>query len=683
VALPVRYLRGAAVNIGDVFFAAHLDDKGLGPEAVKAGETLGTTMGQRLSNKLSANIKTGVAAGATAAVASFGLGLLENAARGLGGAIADSIRAASDLNETIQKSHVVFGSSAGDIEAWGKTAATSMGLSENAAIGAAASIGNLLLSTGTSPAKIAPMSKALVGLASDLASFNNISVEDALAKLQSGLVGQERPLRELGVAISAASVDTEAAALGFHKLNGEFSEGEKVQARYALIFQQTATAQGDFARTADQLANTQRILNAEMDDASAKFGKSLTPAVTLLDKGLIQVERGLSDFAVKTEQVGEATGDFVRRGIEGWKQLLGITDTAPAAIDDVSSSLREVGHHAAGTGIGFRDLRTDAEKMAGGFTTAKSTADDLAGSLQRADTAATNFETTLSTKLYGAAISAGRRQELANQLAADEKALKDSKGPTEEVTKARERLRVATLHLAEVEANRNSKQSAIVAAENRVADAQRALTVAQQKGAGAALILKGAIAGDQQALMDIDYEIAKAKGPKALTDQLHAWEKQFKKTNYQAYLAVLALEKLDHVASLLGNVSISVSGGGKGGGLKFATGGSLLPGQHATVGEQGPEDLYNRGGIAVVVPRSPMAGIAGAMAGLEAIRTPTGAGRVASAPASVVEVGPITLYGIGSDVSAGAARGFGQRILDEVANGLRNQTGRGPIRSPA
>lgn len=213
----------------------------------------------------------------------IGLGLLKEGAHAAVGAIEGSIQSASDLNETIQKSSVVFGDSAGDIKKWGEGAATAFGMSENAAIGAAASIGNLLRSTGTAQEQVAPMSKAIVQLAADLASFNNIPMDEALAKLQSGLVGQERPLRELGVAISAASVDTEAANLGFKKLNGTFTEGEKVQARYSLIFKQTGTAQGDFARTSDQLANSQRIVNAEMEDASAKIGTQLTPAVTKVE----------------------------------------------------------------------------------------------------------------------------------------------------------------------------------------------------------------------------------------------------------------------------------------------------------------------------------------------------------------------------------------------------------------
>jgi hypothetical protein len=99
----------------------------------------------------------GLAIGAGAAVATKAMNVLGNAVGDVGQFIGESIQAASDLNETMNKSQVVFGDSSKQMEAFGKTSAKPLGLSENAAVGAAASIGNLLLSTGTAPSKIEPM----------------------------------------------------------------------------------------------------------------------------------------------------------------------------------------------------------------------------------------------------------------------------------------------------------------------------------------------------------------------------------------------------------------------------------------------------------------------------------------------------------------------------------------------
>jgi hypothetical protein len=247
----------------------------------------------------------------------------------------ESVSAASDLNESMSKVGVVFGSSAQQVETWSKTSATSMGLSQQAALEAAGTYGNLAVALGLPPKKAADMSTSLVALAGDLASFNNVPVGDALAALQSGLVGQAEPLRKFGVSISAARVEAEALSMGLAKApvdmakvgaasqrldlaqrglaeaikkHGQNSDGAKralmgvetaqrgvakamaggkvnltdaakAQATYSLIMKDTAVAQGDFSRTSDGLANQQRIAAAQWKDMQATIGQALLPVV--------------------------------------------------------------------------------------------------------------------------------------------------------------------------------------------------------------------------------------------------------------------------------------------------------------------------------------------------------------------------------------------------------------------
>lgn len=221
-----------------------------------------------------------------------GISLYGALGRAIGGAtdfVVDSIAAASDLNETMSKSSVVFGNAAGDIDKWGDTTAKSLGLSKQAATEAAATFGNLFIGLNLGQEKAADMSKALVNLAGDLASFNNIDPEEALQRLRSGLAGEAEPLRRVGVFLSEARVKAKAAALGFQAVHGEFTEGQKVIARYNLILDDTKTAQGDFARTSGGMANQQRILNAELENTSAEFGEKLIPVV-------IQSQHAFIDF---------------------------------------------------------------------------------------------------------------------------------------------------------------------------------------------------------------------------------------------------------------------------------------------------------------------------------------------------------------------------------------------------
>lgn len=188
-----------------------------------------------------------------------------------------AIDAASDLNESISKVGVVFGENAAVIQSWSKTAARSFGISQQQALESAGTFGNLFDAMGMGDAATAEMSTGLVELASDLASFNNIDPTQALEKLRAGIVGETEPLRTLGVNLTAATVEAKALEMGLAASAKEITESDKVTARYALIMESTANAQGDFARTADGLANSQRILKAEMSDAAAALGTMLLP----------------------------------------------------------------------------------------------------------------------------------------------------------------------------------------------------------------------------------------------------------------------------------------------------------------------------------------------------------------------------------------------------------------------
>ncbi len=209
---------------------------------------------------------------------------------GVAGALAgirSAVDAASDLEESQSKANVVFGASVGLVDEFAKESATAVGLSKQAALGFTGTFGNLFVALGVSQTAAADLSTEIVLLGADLASFNNLEVDETLEKLRSGLVGEVEPLRALGINFNAAQVEAKAFALGLVAVGEEASEAAKLQARYALIVEQTGTAQGDFARTSGGLANQQRILVAEFQNAAAVIGAALLP--TILD--LVQTAR--------------------------------------------------------------------------------------------------------------------------------------------------------------------------------------------------------------------------------------------------------------------------------------------------------------------------------------------------------------------------------------------------------
>ena len=215
---------------------------------------------------------------------------------------------ASDLNESISKVGVVFGENADDIRAWSKSAAKSMGISEQAALESAGTFGNLFTAMDIGQEPAADMSKELVELASDLASFNNIDPAEALEKLRAGIVGEAEPLRTLGVNISAAATEQKALELGIWDGVDALTAAEKAQANYALIMEQTSTAQGDFARTSDGMANQQRTLAATFQDTMAMVGQAFVPIIEAI---LPQVTAGLQAFGTWVSDNGPAIGNVL------------------------------------------------------------------------------------------------------------------------------------------------------------------------------------------------------------------------------------------------------------------------------------------------------------------------------------------------------------------------------------
>ena len=282
------------------------------------------------------------------------------------GVAKDSVAAASDLNEQQAKIGVVFGKSAGEIQAWGKTTASSFGISNRAALEAAGVFGNMLVPMGLARPKAAAMSQALVGLAGDMASFNNADPSQVLEALRSGLAGEAEPLRQFGVFLSADRVQAEALSMGLVKVSvdtekvgqarvnvekataklaaaekkhgassleardaqaklataesalqkalggkaAKLTAAQKAQATYNILLKDTKDAQGDVARTSDSLANRERQLGARWEDLQAKLGAKLLPVVNESVGVLLNHGDALGQVAKATAVAAAAYGGY-------------------------------------------------------------------------------------------------------------------------------------------------------------------------------------------------------------------------------------------------------------------------------------------------------------------------------------------------------------------------------------
>lgn len=282
-------------------------------DGLKKGEQTSQTFGDKID---SINRKVGLAFAAMGAAATaMALKFTK-----------DAIGAASDMEETISKVGVIFGDTASEIEKFASTAATNLGQSKQEALDAAANFAIFGKAAGLSGQALVDFSVDFVALASDLASFNNTTPEEAIMAIGAALRGEAEPLRRYGVLLNDATLKAAAMELGIYAGNGALTAQQKILAAQQVILEQTGLAQGDFARTSDGLANSQRQIEAAVKDAQVQLGQALLPVMlelaTFVEMTLVPAlsafidgltgKNGLGDSFTKTQKSAQEWGKRAR-----------------------------------------------------------------------------------------------------------------------------------------------------------------------------------------------------------------------------------------------------------------------------------------------------------------------------------------------------------------------------------
>lgn len=242
----------------------------------------------------------------------------------------ESIQVASDLEEVQNVVDVTFGAAgAKKIEEWATEAGKNFGLTELQAKRYSSTIGAMMKSSGMAEGDIADMSMNLAGLAADMASFYNLDFDTAFSKIQSGMAGMSMPLRQLGIDMTATSLAAFAAAAGFEKEYSDMSEAEQQIIRYQYLMKVTADAQGDFARTSDSYANSQRRLTTGFETLKAQLGEALLPIATSISNaiadllGILTYKPPETAFDVAADSMADAAGEAAQaQGILGYMDKL-------------------------------------------------------------------------------------------------------------------------------------------------------------------------------------------------------------------------------------------------------------------------------------------------------------------------------------------------------------------------
>lgn len=195
---------------------------------------------------------------------------------------AAAVKFASDYNESLNKVDVSFKTSSGQVKEFAKTTLESFGIASGTALDMASSYGDMGTSMGLTTSEAAKMSTSLVGLAGDLASFKNISVDIANTAISAIFTGETESLKKMGIVMTEVNLKQFALNSGIQKNYEQMSQAEKVQLRYNYILSVTKNAQGDFIRTQGGAANQWRIFQESLKQVGAELGQVVLPLFTKL-----------------------------------------------------------------------------------------------------------------------------------------------------------------------------------------------------------------------------------------------------------------------------------------------------------------------------------------------------------------------------------------------------------------
>lgn len=266
----------------------------------------------------------------------------------------------SDLSEVQNVVDVTFPNMSAQVDKFAQSALKASGLSETMAKQYTGTFGAMAKAFGFSEQQAYDMGTALTSLTADVASFYNLSQDEAYTKLKSVFTGETESLKDLGVVMTQTALDSYALANGYGKTTAQMTEAEKVSLRYAFVQQQLSAASGDFARTSSSWANQVRVLKLQIDSLKASIGQGLinlfTPIIQTVNTLLGKLVTLANAFKAFTELI---TGNK-NSGSSGEGQIA----AAGTAATDASAGLQNATDAANSTTSAVKKTGNAAQKAA-------------------------------------------------------------------------------------------------------------------------------------------------------------------------------------------------------------------------------------------------------------------------------------------------------------------------------
>lgn len=305
--------------------------RGIQNVAKRAGDNLKNQIQPQLEGISSMAKKAGVAF-----AAAFGVKKIADFGK-------QCLKLGSDLAEVQNVVDVTFPGMTAQVDKFAKSAAQSFGLSETMAKQYTGTFGAMAKAFGFTERQAYDMGSTLTGLAGDVASFYNLSQDEAYTKLKSVFTGETESLKDLGVVITQTALDSYALANGFGKTTSAMTETEKVALRYRFVQDQLSAAQGDFLRTSDSWANQVKILKLQMQSFMATIGQGLinlfTPVIKVINIVLGKLATLANAFKSFTELITGKKSSGTDSGIAATAEAAGTANEGLEGAADSASNL--------------------------------------------------------------------------------------------------------------------------------------------------------------------------------------------------------------------------------------------------------------------------------------------------------------------------------------------------------
>lgn len=258
----------------------------------------------------------------------------------------------SDLEEVQNVVDVTFTTMSNKVNEFANSAAKNFGLSETMAKQFTGTYGAMAKAFGFTEKSAYNLSTSLTGLAGDVASFYNISQDEAYTKLKSVFTGETESLKDLGVVMTQTALDSFALANGFNKTTKDMGESEKVALRYKFVMDRLSAASGDFIRTSGGWANQVRVLKLQFDSFKASIGQGLinllTPVIKLLNVLMSKLVMAAQVFKLFTEFItgSKSSGGGIAATAKSTDKMAGSMGDAAASSGNIGKNVGKAGKEA-------------------------------------------------------------------------------------------------------------------------------------------------------------------------------------------------------------------------------------------------------------------------------------------------------------------------------------------------